>query len=209
MCELEHYEWNDFWCHEPKDKNRTRVLLIGDSITRGYRRYVEKWLGEKTCVDMIATSKALDNPAFKLDIRYFIEQYSAEYSVIHFNNGLHGFHLSTNDYRENLEDMILYIQNNFKPDELILVSSTPVLKVGSASELDERLNTIILDRNKVTIKLAQKHHLKVNDLYSEMSGKSKYRLKDGFHYNYLGQKAQGKIVAGIITKCTEGLQRNF
>jgi hypothetical protein len=199
MCELEKYEWCDFWCQEPKDKMKPRILLIGDSITRAYRPFVEKHMEGKYYVDMIATSKALDNPAYKLDIQYLTEQYSTKYCTIHFNNGLHGFHLSTNDYGEHMEDIILFLSSHFRPNKLILATSTPVLRPGSTIEVDENLNSIILERNKVVIELALKYQLTVSGLYFEMMGKNQYRLEDGFHYNDLGQEAQGKIVAGIIT----------
>jgi len=199
MCELEKYEWCDYWCQEPKDKIKPRVLLIGDSITRAYRPFVEEHMGEKHCIDMIASSKALDNPAFLKDIRYFSEQYSTVYSAIHFNNGLHGFHLSTDDYAKHLENIILFICRYFGPMQLILATSTSVLRIGSTVDTDENLNSIILERNKVVMAMALKHQLCINDLYSKMNGKSEYRLEDGFHYNVIGQKTQGKLVADIIT----------
>jgi Lysophospholipase L1 and related esterases len=199
MCKLERYEWCDFWWEEAENDLKPRVLLIGDSITRGYRQYVNRLLKEIALVDMLATSRAVDNPALKQEIDYILGQNPVGYQVVHFNNGLHGFHVDNDDYKIYLEDILLHIKNRLGHNRIILATSTPVLKQGSLNELDSHLNSKVLGRNTIVQDLANKHQFEVNDLYASMYEKSEYRLNDGFHFNNDGQQAQAGLTANVIS----------
>lgn len=56
-------EWLDVWLPNTNSHDLPRVLLIGDSITRGYGPQVEADLKGKAYVGRMATSKSLGDPA--------------------------------------------------------------------------------------------------------------------------------------------------
>lgn len=200
MAVLERYEWCNYWWEEANEDGKPRILLIGDSITQGYRSLVREVLEEKVYVDMAASSRAVDNPALWREINYMLEENPDRYKVIHFNNGLHGKHVSKEDYALHLEQIVLKIMERAPKAKLVLVTSTPITKKGVPDELDEELNGMVLDRNRAVAVLAEKYRLPVDDLYSAMLGKGEYRVEDGYHYNTEGKKAQGAIVAEFIQR---------
>ena len=88
----ERFEWIESWCEETTNKDKPRVLLIGDSITRGYQQSVKEKLKDIAYVDYIATSYFIDMKIYRELIKSFVND--SEYSVIHFNHGLHGKNMS-------------------------------------------------------------------------------------------------------------------
>jgi len=193
---LETIEWCDFWWVSTEDDTTPRVMLIGDSITKGYRPVVSKVLENVCNIDMLATSKALDNPAFKTELDYAFSL--KKYDIIHFNNGLHGGHLSVEEYHKHLEDVILYIKGKSPFTKIIIATSTPITKRGNPEELEEKLNLQAIKRNQAVYELATKYDLKVNDLYNLVLGKSELSLGDSYHYNEEGIDLQGITVASIL-----------
>ncbi len=198
MPVLETYEWCDFWWEKTDRKDKPRVLLIGDSIARAYRPRVNQLLKEAAYVDMLATSRAVDNPSFKSEIGYMLSQENFRYKVIHFNNGIHGLHLSVQEYQNGLEEAVEYIIENCGKARLILALSTPVTVEGRKEIINTGLTDKLVDRNNAMRLIGNKYNLTINDLYTPMLGKSEYRAGDGLHYNDGGENAQADIVAGKI-----------
>lgn len=60
----EHCEWCNLWWEQANNETLPRVLFIGDSITAGYRPLVQQALQGSACIDMCASSRAIDDPAF-------------------------------------------------------------------------------------------------------------------------------------------------
>ncbi len=195
MAVLETYEWCDFWWEKTDGDGKPRVLLIGDSITRAYRPKVQELLKDTAYVDMLATSKAVDNPSLIHEIGYILKHENFKYKAIHFNNGLHGPHMSAGEYREGMEAVIRFISENCGQAQIILTLSTPVTVEGKRDVPDTGLNRKVTDRNNAVSSLAKKYGLAVDDLYTPMFGVSGYRVDDGLHYNAEGERAQAEIVA--------------
>lgn len=85
----ERIEWCDIWFTDADKTDRPRVLLIGDSIARGYFDHVERNVGERLYCSRYATSRSICDPVFFEELRLVLSQYP--YAVIHFNHGLHGW----------------------------------------------------------------------------------------------------------------------
>ena len=102
---LETYEWDNTWWEHAPDTSLPRVLFIGDSISCGHRRMVTPLLDGKAWVDGFGTSKAVDNPWFIRSLELFVSQ-MPHCEMILFNNGLHGFHLSTEEYAKHYGRMV-------------------------------------------------------------------------------------------------------
>src|SRR5258707_7595727 len=105
---LESIEWCDIWISHENETNLRRVLLIGDSITRGYYPEVEKRLTGKAFVARLATSRFVADPVLLKEIALVLDQ--ANFDVIHFNNGMHGWQHSEAEYRKAFPKLIKTIR---------------------------------------------------------------------------------------------------
>lgn len=89
-------EWIDVWLPHTNDDKLPRVLLIGNSITRGYYPKVEKLLKGKAYVARLTTSKSLGDPALIQEINLIMSY--GKFDLVHFNNGLHGWEYTEDEY---------------------------------------------------------------------------------------------------------------
>ena len=60
----ERIEWCDIWITDAEKEGVPRVLLIGDSITRGYYGEVEKLLAGRAHCARLTTSRCVSDPVF-------------------------------------------------------------------------------------------------------------------------------------------------
>src|SRR5690242_20293244 len=67
------------------------VLLIGDSITRGYYPAVAASLKDVANVYLFATSASSGDPRLADQIRGYFKMMGLTFAVVHFNNGMHGW----------------------------------------------------------------------------------------------------------------------
>ena len=197
MAELETYEWSDCWWDKPQEKGK-RILLVGDSITKGYRKYVKEQFGDTMLVDMYATSKAIDNPLYTKELFYVIEQ--NKYELVHFNNGLHGFHMDITDYNKYYYEIVKKVLEHRNVTKMILALSTPITEIGNRGKFEIK-NNIVLARNRAAERIAKEYNLFCGNLYSAVEGNVDIRLDDGFHYNENGYRLLGGIVAENMKMC--------
>src|SRR5260221_5317630 len=94
----ESIEWCDIWISHASDTNLPRVLLIGDAITRDYYPEVEKHLAGKAYVARLTTSRFLSDPVLAKEIALVLED--TKFDIIHFNNGMHGWQHSEQEYQK-------------------------------------------------------------------------------------------------------------
>ena len=101
-------EWLDVWVPGNNVTDRPRVLLVGDSITRDYYKAVEDRLQGKAVVCRLATSKSLGDPALLDEVRLVLGQ--ATFDVVHFNNGMHGWGYTEDEYAKAVPDLVAAIR---------------------------------------------------------------------------------------------------
>jgi lysophospholipase L1-like esterase len=198
----ERYEWCNTWWEDANNAEGPRVLLVGDSITVGYRPFVNELLKNEALADMYASSRGLDDPSYAKELKYMLSEYP--YRVIHLNNGLHGMHLSEGEYREGFIATVQLISEIQPEAVIVLVTSTPVTKDGIPEEISDAVNSVVIARNASLRKIAQKYALPINDLYSLMLGKSGLCISDGYHYNTDGQKLQAETVVSAVKNAIKG-----
>src|ERR1700726_1885777 len=92
----ENTEWLGVWVPHTQARGFPRVLLIGDSIARGYYREVEEHLKGKAYLARLATSKSVGDPGLLAEISLVLGQ--THFDVIHFNNGMHGWGYTEEEY---------------------------------------------------------------------------------------------------------------
>ena len=168
----ETYEWDDFWMEKAKRPEGKRVLYIGDSIARGTRRLATARSEERLLFDGYSTSKGIDNPWLKEQLRLIAQQCWPPAAVL-FNSGLHGWHLDPGDYGARFEDMLLFLKELFP--------GTPLFPVLTTAVASEKGKAVVEARNRAVLMLAEKHGLPVIDLHAVSQSRGDFISGDGIH----------------------------
>lgn len=170
---LETYEWDNVWWEHTENTEADRILYIGDSISCATRKALNKKGAGRLVCDGFGTSKAVDNPYFADSVRIFAKQQGRR-SVTLFNNGLHGFHLSVEQYAEGVERMVSFLQTEFADTPLVLLLSTHVANGERDAE--------VCRRNEAVLAIAERHGLGVIDLYAVSLAHADLLSPDGVHF---------------------------
>jgi lysophospholipase L1-like esterase len=195
----ESIEWCDIWISHANETNLPRVLLIGDSITRAYYPEVEKHLEGKAYVGRLASSAFISDPALLKQIEMVLNEY--QFDVIHFNNGMHGWQHSENEYAEAFPKLLSTIQKYAPKAKLIWASTTP-LKVSPTLPPDNQTQATderIAGRNVIALKVMQANGIPVDDLNTPMRGHPELH-SDNVHFNDQGIAIQAAQVAASVEK---------
>jgi len=191
----EKYEWSNIWWDCANDPKLPRVLLIGDSISCGYSGVVTKLLAGKAHVDRLGTSRSINDPVLVKETTMMLQEY--DYAAVHFNNGLHGFHLEGEAYAAALGRYVKLLKDLAPDTPLVWAASTPITKSGDVNTLAPN-NEKVTERNALAAEVMKKHKIPTNDLYQAVVGKPDLRSTDGYHYNKAGYDVLGKAVADAV-----------
>lgn len=194
---LETYEWDNIWWEHAPDTEKKRALIIGDSISCGYRDIVNRILGGEIYVDGFGTSKALDNPFFEKSLDLMIAQSGCK--LILFNNGLHGFHLSYDAYKKLYIQCIGTLIEKYPNIKFAILLTTPTRTDDLKNANDER-NKIICERNDAAKEVAAKYELDCIDLYELFSNADGSLWRDPFHLQQEGYEKIAQLLADYIQK---------
>ncbi|MDB5085958.1 MAG: hypothetical protein JWN30_2844 [Bacilli bacterium] len=191
---MEKTEWCNLRWLNTNDDQLPRVLLIGDSITGGYNTVVSRILQEKANLAYLTTSKGINDIGLIKETSYVMEDFN--YHIVHFNNGLHGWHINDQDYELALRNYLELLRQLSKGAKLIWANSTPYL---TREELvpDPGKNSIVIRRNAIANRIMVENKVRVNDLYTVTFGKTAL-FTDGVHYNRDGYELLGSAVADVI-----------
>lgn len=194
-------EWSDFWwSHEP-DTSRPRVLFIGNSISRGYYPSVSAKLAGKANCDRYATSRSIEDPALFQETKIAMAKY--HHAVIHFNNGLHGWHLTNDQYEKGLRKYVKFLKSNKSKGSVLIYSlTTPFPSIEAGKKLDPVKNQVVMDRNRIARKIMEENKIQVIDLYGLMEPElEKYSGSKGdVHYNKDGYERLAEKISNEIVK---------
>ena len=78
--------------------------MIGDSITQGSYSVVKKELDGIARVDYLTTSYSIQSPTYKKMVENFVGD--SKYDMIYFNYGLHGYHVSAEEYEASYRELL-------------------------------------------------------------------------------------------------------
>lgn len=193
----ERIEWSDIWVVNAEDNEHPRVLLVGDSIVRGYYSGVEKLLDGKADCARYTTSKFLGNPDYLEELSLIIKRY--DFEIIHINNGLHGWAYTEDEYKDGLQLLLKVLRRGAPNAKLIWCMTTPV-RVKDNVELFADNNARAIERNKIATDVMKKNNIPVNNLYDVVVDHPEFFSNDGVHFNNEGKEVQAKAVADIVTK---------
>ena len=183
-------EWSDVWVAGGDRSDLPRVLLVGDSIVKGYYSVVEQELKGRALVARFATSKSICDPSFMSELNAVLGQY--RFDVIHFNNGLHGWGYSEAQYAGACRNVLARLRDS--GSAVIVGLSTPVRMASDLAKVDpvtERVN----GRNLLLLHEAQQGAMPVDDLFALVISNKAVYSADGVHFNTQGQELLGRQVA--------------
>lgn len=193
----ERFEWIQSWQDEADKTDLPRILLIGDSITRGYQDKVRDMFRSKFYVDYLATSYAIDSDLYMNLITSFITE--SRYHIIHFNYGLHGKLISEEVY-ENQVNLIIKKIKSVSPYSKVVLALTTSVCCENVNKYDETWEDIISKRNYILKRIAEDNGFLMNDLYKiSIDMAYENRLADGFHYTDQGYSKLADNVVKTIT----------
>ena len=196
----ERIEWSDIWVTDADKDDLPRVLLIGDSITRGYFGEVEKQLLGKAYCARLTTSKCVSDPSFPDEVKLLLKQY--RFTVIHFNNGLHGWGYSKDQYRYGLLRLMDTFKEHAAGAKLIWATTTPVRDRENLERTGERTERVRV-RNQIAAEIMDARGIPTNDLFGLVEQHTEFFSGDGVHYNGKGKEAQAAAVAENVLKCLQ------
>ncbi len=195
---LETYEWDRTWWEHTEDTQTPRVLLIGDSISAGYGEVIRNVLDGKIHADGFRTSKALDNPFLLKSIKLFAEQMQ-RCDLLHVNNGLHGWHLSTEEYEAHYREFLKGLMEIFPGVPIVIALTTPVRIKETPEIFHPERTPLVNERNAAAIRIAKDFGFEVNDLHSVIVDHPEWS-RDGVHQTEEGYMALAKQIASVVKK---------
>ena len=182
------------WDYVKDDAKLPRVLLIGDSISRGYTIPTRKALAGKVNVHRAPencgpTKRGLQ----QLDVWLG----KGRWDAIHFNFGIHDRNTPPAEYEERLEAIVKRLQQTGA--KLIWASTTPIspgtpnVEAGSSARA-----------NEIAAPVMQKHGIAINDLYGHIKPTlAEHQRPKDCHFNQAGYEHLGKKVAEAIVKALD------
>ena len=192
-AQREFIEWTDLWIPGADKSDKPRVLLVGDSVTKGYYNNVEKLLKADAYVGRLATSLCAGDPAFIPTLKAALMQ--AEFDVIHFNNGLHGVGYSEKEYAAGYRAAIQAIRQLQPKAKIVVALTTPLKKASSKDNLNPRID----ERNRIAKIIAKEIAAPIDDLNTPLRNHPELH-RDAYHFNQSGIAVQAKQVARAIRK---------
>lgn len=197
----EDIEWSDFWWAHESDTSKPRVLIIGNSISRGYYPAVSGRLSGKANCDRYSTSRSIEDPALFKETAIAMSKYN--HAVIHFNNGLHGWHLTNEQYQKGLEKYVRFLKSKkSRSCALVYSLTTPYPSKEPGQKLDPVKNQVVIDRNRIASIIMEENGIPVLDLYGLVEPElEKYSSSKGdVHYNNKGYEILAEQISIEILK---------
>jgi lysophospholipase L1-like esterase len=177
----------DFVADDPK---LPRVLLIGDSVSRGYTLAVRAALAGKANVHRAPENCGpTANGLKKLDVWLG----SGKWDVIHFNFGIHDRGTPLADYTARLAPIVTRLQATGA--KLIWASTTPI----PDDTAKKQSATSIVERNTAAAALMAKHAIAIDDLFTVITPRlATLQNPNDVHFTAAGYDFLGRAVAASI-----------
>src|SRR5579859_7490344 len=178
----EEIEWT--WEVRPvhPDPHLPNVLLLGDSISRNYFPEVTKDLAGVANVYLMASSTSVGDPRLPHQIAEFAAMEKVPFRLVHFNNGMHGWGYSEEQYRGAFPKFVHSVRALVGKDgALVWANTTPV-------RVDARIgatNAGIDTRNAIAEKIVKSAGIPTDDQHSLMAP-HRDLYQDDSHFNLDG-----------------------
>lgn len=178
------------WEFVKDDPALPRVLLIGDSVSRGYTIATREALkGQANVHRAPENCGPTANGLKKMDIWLG----TGKWDVIHFNFGIHDRATDPAVYEANLEKLVLRMKETGA--KLVWASTTPIPR----DEAKKQDPAAIVERNAIAARVMQKHGVATDDLFAFITPElARAQNPNDVHFNPLGYDLLGKQVAESV-----------
>lgn len=179
------------WDFIRDDPELPRVLLIGDSVSRGYTQAVRKEMkGEANIHRAPANCGPTRTGLEKLDTWLG----DGKWDVIHFNFGIHDRKVPLPEYEERLAEITRRLKATGA--KVVWASTTPI--PGDWKEGPEMAGAIV-EKNAAAARLMAKEGVAVDDLYSAIHPRlAEFQNPADVHFNGGGYDFLGAQVAEAV-----------
>jgi hypothetical protein len=177
----------DFVADDPK---LPRILLIGDSVSRGYTLPTRAALAgvanvhraPANCGPTLAGLKNLD-----------VWLGEGKWDVIHFNFGIHDRATPPADYVKRLEEIVARLEKTGA--KLVWASTTPI----PDNPAQKQTARSIVDRNALAAEIMRKHGIPVDDLFAAITPRlATLQNPNDVHFTAAGYDFLGAQVAAAL-----------
>ena len=177
------------WDFVVENPSLPRVLLMGDSFSRGYTVPVRRALaGKYNVYRALENCGPTANGIKKLDAWLG----DTKWDVIHFNFGIHDRKLPQATYLKNLEQIIARLQKTNA--KLIWATTTPIAKDAAKYQPSD-----IDGMNLAATELMKKNDIAIDDLNAGITPSlSEAQIAGDVHFKASGYDVLGKLVAESI-----------
>ena len=179
------------WDFVKDDPKLPRVLLIGDSVSRGYTQPTRKVLAGKADVHRAPANCGPTASGLKNLDAWLGE---GKWDVIHFNFGIHDRATPAADYVKRLEEIVIRLEKTGA--KLIWASTTPI----PDNPAQKQTAVSIVEKNALAAEVMKKHGIPTDDLFAaitphlaELQNPNDVHFK-GEGYDFLGAQVGEAIL---------------
>lgn len=178
------------WDFVQDDPKLPRVLLIGDSVSRGYTQAVRKALAGKANVHRAPANCGPTSSGLK-NIEAWLGD--GKWDVIHFNFGIHDRGTPIADYTRRLEELVERMKK--AGARLVWASTTPI----PDDPAKKQTAASIVERNQAAAAVMQKHGVATDDLFAAITPHlAAMQNPNDVHFNGKGYDFLGETAARAI-----------
>lgn len=186
------------------EAGQPRVLLIGDSILGGYHARAASLLKGRVSLDVWTTPMHIGYKGVPREMKAIFEENT--YDLILFNDiGLHAWspgRIPEGQYEPLTRAHVANLQKLAPKAKLIFATTTPMTSKTTPIGFDPEFNGLIIERNKIAVKVMEENKIPVADYYAILSPKLDLAAGDRFHwkrpaYDLLAQEAAMRICKAL------------
>ncbi len=179
------------WDFVQDDPQLPRVLLIGDSVSRGYTQATRRALKGKANVHRApANCGPTATGLKKLDVWLG----NGKWDVIHFNFGIHDRNTPVTEYSQRLQQLVDRMAKT--GTKLVWASTTPIPDIPSKKQTAAS----IIKRNEAAAAIMVRHNIGIDDLFTAVTPHlERLQNPNDVHFNGAGYEFLGKRVAESIS----------
>ncbi len=178
------------WDFVQDDPRLPRVLIIGDSVSRGYTQAVRKELAGKANVHRAPANCGPTASGLK-NIEVWLGD--GKWDVIHFNFGIHDRSTPMADYTQRLQQLVARMKQTGAT--LIWAATTPIPDTPDGKQTA----VSIVERNKAAAGLMRQQGVAIDDLFTAITPHlAEMQNPNDVHFNTSGYDFLGRTVAAAI-----------
>ncbi len=179
------------WDYVKDDPALPRLLIIGDSISRGYTQAVRKELAGKVNVHRAPANCGPTATGLK---KFDVWLGKGKWDVITWNFGIHDRRTAPATYKKNLEALLKQLQATGA--KVIWVRTTPAPSGKNAEEFNDAQCDQV---NRIADEVMQANHIPEVDLHALLKPKlAEVQLPNNVHFKDEGYNLMGAAVAKTV-----------